>query len=69
MQFDINPSVENLKTNWSRNQVFFFVMDSRKANATAVDFFIDMFKAKTEARKIGGCVRVGRIVDGKAETM
>lgn len=50
-------------------QVWFFVCSSRARSATVIAAYISLDTAKRRARCVGGCSRVGRVVDGKAVTM
>jgi hypothetical protein len=69
MQLKLSEFAAKQVLNTHPYQVWFFACDSRKRSATAVEAHIAKHLADMAARKLGGCVRVGRVVDGLADTM
>ena len=63
MRLPLNSDAQAAVRETSKAQVWFFVCDSRRRAATVVGAHISLYLAKRDARRIGGCVRVGR-VDG-----
>ena len=61
MKLPLNPAAQAAVRDTSKAQVWFFVCDSRRKTATVVGAHISLLLAKLEARRIGGCVRVGRV--------
>lgn len=55
--------------NTSPAQTWAFVCSSRRDDAVVVEAYISFEIARHAARRIGGCMRVGRVVDGKADTL
>lgn len=69
MKLPLSPEALLAVKGWSPYQTCAFVCSSRKSTAQVVAVEISFDVAKREARKIGGCMRVGRIVDGFADTI
>ncbi len=67
--FSMSHEVAAAVANTSPHQTWMFVCDSRKQSAKVVEAHISADIAKRRARAIGGCMRVGRVVNGKAETI
>lgn len=63
------PLGPNCNTACHPSQMLFFVMSSYAHTAYALEAHISKQLADTAARKIGGCVRIGHIVNGRAETI
>ena len=69
MQFKLSETAVKQVANTNPRQAWFFAFDSRKQSAIAVEAHIAKHLADMAARKLGGCVRLGRVVNGLAETM
>lgn len=76
MTFEMHPTAKAAVKNTHPEQVWFFVMSARSASATALEAHISKTTAdrhsrllKTKGEAISSCVRVGRVVNGRAETM
>jgi hypothetical protein len=71
MRFTIvDVAYENLgKVYDNRPQVLFFAMSSRRNDAIVTEIHIGKADAERAARRNNGCVRVGCVRAGYAETM
>lgn len=69
MELELTPEALEMVKGWNPMQTCAFVCDSRKNNAKVVAVTIGFDDAKRNARLINGCMRVGRMVNGKAHTI
>jgi hypothetical protein len=69
MQFKLSETAIAQVKNTNPHQSWFFAFDSRKQSATAQEAHVAKHLADMAARKLGGCVRLGRVVNGLADTM
>lgn len=65
----MSPAALEMSKSFNPRQVVMFTMSSRAKGAVVVEAHISKQLAEIAAKRVGGCVRVGRIVNGCAETM
>ncbi len=69
MELPLSETAKANVANTSKTQVWAFVCSDRSKGAIVTEAHISYETAKRHARMINGCMRVGRVVDGKAVTM
>lgn len=69
MRYPLSNQAKTQTENVNPQQLWFFVMSSRKASAVVVAAHIAKDTAQREARKLGSVSRMGVIINGQADTL
>lgn len=67
--YRVTAEVEAKVKAYHPTQAVFFVFGSYRKDAIAVGAYVPVPEATSHARRIGGCKRLGRLVNGQADCM